>query len=91
MEGWAIIQYVICSALFPLVVEKGYPPRWYAASFAVYGLVLGVLVALLPGRQDGGGGGGAPRPTPAPVSRGATGEEDFDERIRRWREQRARA
>lgn len=45
LTGWALMQYFVLPALFPLVVDKGFPPRWYAASFAVYGLGLGALLA----------------------------------------------
>lgn len=40
---WTLLQYVIWPALFPIVVEKGFPPHWYAISFALYGAVLGYL------------------------------------------------
>ncbi|MBI5670741.1 MAG: PQQ-dependent sugar dehydrogenase [Chloroflexi bacterium] len=43
---WALLQYFILPLLFPLVAEKGFPPLWYAITFAVYGLVLGALFTL---------------------------------------------
>lgn len=43
---WALLQYFLLPVLFPLVTEKGFPPEWYAASFGVFGLILGALVAL---------------------------------------------
>jgi hypothetical protein len=43
---WALLQYFILPPLFPLVAEKGFPPLWYAVAFAVYGLALGLLLAL---------------------------------------------
>lgn len=43
---WALLQYFLLPLAFPLVTEKGFPPEWYAASFAVFGLTLGVLVAF---------------------------------------------
>ena len=48
-----------CPVLFPLVVDKGFPPRWYGV--AVYGVALGALVALLPPPGTSG---------PAPVAAG---------------------
>lgn len=45
---WSILQYFIFPTLFPLVTEKGFPPEWYAATFAVYGLALGALLAYWP-------------------------------------------
>jgi glucose/arabinose dehydrogenase len=41
---WSLLQYVILPWLQPLIVEKGFPPIWYALSFAVYGLVTGILL-----------------------------------------------
>jgi glucose/arabinose dehydrogenase len=40
---WALLQYLLLPIIQPLVTEKGFPPVWYAASFAVYGLVLGII------------------------------------------------
>ncbi|MDQ4132576.1 MAG: PQQ-dependent sugar dehydrogenase [Actinomycetota bacterium] len=51
LAGWALLQYFVLPVLFPLVTDKGFPPRWYAASFAVYGLVLGAVLAALPARE----------------------------------------
>lgn len=45
---WALLQYVVLPLLFPLVAEKGFPPLWYAITFAVYGLTLGLLFASRP-------------------------------------------
>jgi hypothetical protein len=47
---WALLQHFIGPLVFPLVSDKGFPPLWYAISFAVYGLVLGSLFALKPAR-----------------------------------------
>ena len=37
LTGWALLQYFVLPVLFPLVVDKGFPPRWYGVTFAVYG------------------------------------------------------
>lgn len=42
---WAILQYVILPNFLPLFIEKGLPPLWLASAFAIYGLVLGELIA----------------------------------------------
>jgi glucose/arabinose dehydrogenase len=42
---WALLQYLILPPLFPLVAEKGFPPLWYAVTFAIYGLALGLFTA----------------------------------------------
>jgi hypothetical protein len=44
---WALLQYFVLPILFPLVAQKGFPPLWYAITFAVYGLALGVLFAFV--------------------------------------------
>jgi hypothetical protein len=54
---WALLQYFILTPLFPLVVEKGFPPLWYAVAFGVYGLALGLLFAFL-----------GPQPTGVPAA-----------------------
>jgi len=38
---WALAQYFLFPMFWPLVVEKGFPPLWYAAAFAVLGTALG--------------------------------------------------
>jgi glucose/arabinose dehydrogenase len=43
---WALLQYFLLPLAFPLVTEKGFPPEWYAASFGIFGLTLGVLLAI---------------------------------------------
>jgi hypothetical protein len=45
LTGWALLQYFLLPAVQPLVTEKGFTPEWYALSFAVYGAVLGGLLA----------------------------------------------
>ena len=40
---WALLQYLLLPALFPLVAEKGFPPFWYGVAFAIYGVTLGLL------------------------------------------------
>jgi len=42
---WALLQYFLLPLAFPLVTEKGFPPEWYAASFGIFGLTLGALMA----------------------------------------------
>jgi glucose/arabinose dehydrogenase len=43
---WALLQHFIGPLVFPLVSDKGFPPLWYAISFAIFGLALGGLFAL---------------------------------------------
>jgi hypothetical protein len=43
---WALLQYFLLPLVFPLVTEKGFPPEWYAASFGLFGLTLGALMAF---------------------------------------------
>ena len=43
---WALLQYLGFPLVQRLITEKGFPPQWCAASFAVYGLVLGAVLAL---------------------------------------------
>lgn len=43
LTGWAVLQYFVLPSLFPLVVEKGFTPFWFAATFGIFGLVLGIL------------------------------------------------
>ncbi|HWH23297.1 MAG TPA: hypothetical protein VNW68_00215, partial [Candidatus Limnocylindria bacterium] len=40
---WAALQWFVLPATFPLVSDKGFPPVWYAVSFAAFGVVLGLL------------------------------------------------
>lgn len=47
LAGWAALQFVLLPLLFPLVSDKGFPPPWYAVSFGLFGLVLGVLAVWL--------------------------------------------
>ncbi|HEX2052455.1 MAG TPA: PQQ-dependent sugar dehydrogenase [Actinomycetota bacterium] len=54
---WALLQYFLLPLVFPLVTEKGFPPEWYAASFAVFGLILGGLIALRAAPRSGGAAG----------------------------------
>jgi len=51
LTGWAALQYVVLPVIQPLVTEKGFPPSWYAGSFAVYGLGLGALLAYWQSRR----------------------------------------
>ena len=106
LTGWALLQYFLLPLVQPLVTEKGFTPEWYALSFAVYGVVLGALVAARPGPEaaaaaPAGGGGpgptaqptptiGRPEPAAAPSSeRGSTSaEQEWQERMRRLRQER---
>ncbi len=49
---WSLLQYFVLPVLFPLVTEKGFPPVWYAASFGVFGLALGAVMAFVPGTKE---------------------------------------
>lgn len=42
---WVILQYLIFPNFLPVFIEKGLPPLWLATAFAIYGLVLGELIA----------------------------------------------
>ena len=95
LAGWALLQYFVLPLLFPLVTEKGFTPRWYAASFALYGLALGVLVALLRPRPAAlAAAPGPPPPSgpapggPPPAARPETQAQvdEWSERMRRLRE-----
>ena len=89
LTGWALLQYFLSPALFPLVVDKGFPPRWYAATFAVSGLVLGAAVAFLAPAVGAApapaGAGPAPAAPPPATGRQAPSER---ERIEQWRQRR---
>ncbi len=43
LAGWIALQYFFFPLAFPIIVEKGFPPIWFALTFGVYGLTLGVL------------------------------------------------
>jgi glucose/arabinose dehydrogenase len=43
LSVWALVQYFVFPHLTPLVTEKGFPPFWYAVTFGVLGLMLGVV------------------------------------------------
>ena len=47
------MQYFVLPLLFPLVIDKGFPPLWYALTFAVFGLALGAFLAALNRRSTG--------------------------------------
>ena len=89
LTGWALLQYFLLPVLFPLVVDKGFPPRWYAASFAVYGLVLGLLLALMP--EHGGGRAAYAPAAAAPATGRRRGQLSERERIEQWRQTRGQA
>jgi glucose/arabinose dehydrogenase len=39
--AWMLLQYVIFPLFFPILIEKGFPPFWYAVAFLIFGAVLG--------------------------------------------------
>ncbi len=86
LTDWAALQYFLLPLVQPLVTEKGFTPEWYALSFAVYGAVLG---ALLAGRgRDERQQPMVAAPAPGRPSE-ATGQSDIDawrERMRRMRD-----
>jgi MYXO-CTERM domain-containing protein len=41
---WAGLQFFLLPVVFPLVSDKGFPPPWYAVSFGLFGLLLGLLL-----------------------------------------------
>ena len=86
---WAVLQYFLLPAVQPLVTEKGFTPQWYAASFGVFGLVLGLLMSL--GRQHDTGDGSAPADAAPPerTSRNADPRQAEAERMAEWRRRRA--
>jgi glucose/arabinose dehydrogenase len=88
LTGWAALQYFLLPLIQPLVTEKGFTPEWYALSFGVYGLVLGVLLALR-GRR----GEPASRPPAlvgAPAAREPEARPMTDaDRWEEWRRRRA--
>jgi glucose/arabinose dehydrogenase len=45
---WSALQFVVLPVLFPLVSDKGFPPAWYAVSFGLFGLLLGLQLAMAP-------------------------------------------
>jgi glucose/arabinose dehydrogenase len=45
---WMLLQHFVGPWLFPLVSDKGFPPLWYAISFALYGVILGLLLSRGP-------------------------------------------
>ncbi|MCA1842230.1 MAG: PQQ-dependent sugar dehydrogenase, partial [Actinobacteria bacterium] len=83
LAGWALLQYFVLPALFPLVTEKGFPPHWYAVSFGVYGLVLGALMASRPLPE---GVVAVARPSAAPTA--TAGGPSEAERWEQWRRRR---
>jgi hypothetical protein len=44
---WGALQFFLLPLLFPLVSDKGFPPAWYAVSFAVFGVSLGAFLVSL--------------------------------------------
>lgn len=90
LTGWAALQYFLLAALFPLVTEKGFTPDRYALSFAVYGAVLGALVAIPPlgGRPPRQRRERVPREPAATVAARPARAETQEERLERWRRER---
>lgn len=87
---WAVLQYFGFPLIQPLVTEKGFPPHWYAISFGVYGLVLGLLLAA---RRSEDGDVTPAASAPAPGSPSAEPGRDRpmtqEERLEEWRRTRA--
>jgi hypothetical protein len=52
LGAWAALQFFVLPLVFPLVSDKGFPPAWYAISFGVFGVALGVVLTVL-GRGRG--------------------------------------
>jgi glucose/arabinose dehydrogenase len=52
LSSWALVQYFIFPYLSPLVTEKGFPPMWYAVTFANLGLMLGLIRATKSSGKD---------------------------------------
>jgi glucose/arabinose dehydrogenase len=103
LTGWALLQYFLLPLVQPLVTEKGFTPEWYALSFAVYGVVLGALVAVPPRGALAEGGppppapgpsrprrraAPPPEPAPAPQEGPSSAEQEWLERMRQVREGR---
>lgn len=44
ITSWVIFQYFLFPS-FSLTIEDGIPPFWLASAFAIYGLILGELIA----------------------------------------------
>jgi glucose/arabinose dehydrogenase len=58
---FVLLHYFVLPVIQPLIPQRGFTPEWYAASFAVYGLALGSLLAVLtkdPASRSRGSGGG---------------------------------
>jgi hypothetical protein len=92
LTGWAALQYFLLPAVQPLVTEKGFTPEWYALSFAVYGAVLGALLALRGRDREVAATAPATAPAAAPSRPAETpgDQSDIDawrERMRRLREE----
>jgi hypothetical protein len=43
LSGWVLLQYIIFPVISPIIVEKGFPPNWFALAFAIYGTALGLI------------------------------------------------
>jgi Na+/proline symporter len=56
---WAVLQFFLLPAFFPLVSDKGFPPTWYAVSFALFGAVASLVLVVLARRSR-------PGPNPRP-------------------------
>ena len=46
------LHYFVLPLVQPLIPQRGFPPEWYAASFAVYGAALGTLLGLASQRRS---------------------------------------
>ena len=104
LTGWALLQYFLLPLVQPLVTEKGFTPEWYALSFAVYGVVLGGLLAMRPNQAEVAAGpapagpapagppgsrpAAQPPPQPSPQQGPTSAAQEWEERMRQIRERR---
>ena len=86
---WALLQYFLLPAVQPLVTEKGFTPQWYAASFGVFGLALGLLLSLGGERDSGRGSAPAAAAPPGRTGRPVPPRQSEAERMEEWRRRRA--
>ena len=52
---FVLLQYFALPVIQPLIPQRGFTPEWYAASFAVFGVALGGLLAWLGRDREGAG------------------------------------
>lgn len=49
---WMLVQYFAFPLLFPIIIEKGFPPVWFAVTFGIFGLALGLFSNFRRAVQD---------------------------------------